>query len=262
MSYWEDKYIKLCKFLGVDYVKKYGVSGSYWHKHHMQKDNLKDLNQVIDESNNLINTSALFSLAFFSIELFDNRKHNKLSFWASAGIVCYLGYGLMVANYNKILAKRQINRIKKEQLNQFQINQMHNQYTHHIGQLHQQHQNEIHKLKQQHQLEIENLLEQMIVPKSYPSQLIETNDIHEHEMFNIHYSADEGCFLIGYPNPLPFRCKEDALCFIAHINQLVNSENIAEFKKYFEHNDIRSMYHDFISELGSSKDDTILSVEI
>lgn len=110
----EKWYCFVCKCLGAKQFKKYWfVGGSVWNKHHINKDNQKDLERVIEDSWEYTRTHlqglflefVIYFVGYFTGLVLPHQ------FWGILPIFALLhGYPLLIHHYNRILAQ---NRIKQ-----------------------------------------------------------------------------------------------------------------------------------------------------
>ncbi len=228
MSYWGNKFITVCKWLGVDYVKKYfPLGGSYWRKHHIDKDSKYDMEYVIDTtyfSNIFIASSSLTTSCMMIYMATDPGKisYAKLNGRILLGALGIYGYMLMLNHYNRILAKRRLTYIKNEEY-----------------------------------LTINNNTQQAyIMPINNNNEEFEE---FEHPVFQISSHQYISLYAIGFMDyrPLkspPFKTFDDAIAFIAYIDTLVESTDIVDYWIYLYCHDIKDLYMEYISEMMDMTD--------
>ena len=119
----EDMYIMFCRFLGVNYAKKYiPIVGSYWHKTKLiDKNSISDMESIIDLGH-VTNISIISWLLLHETTPIINYVTSKIMgdpteislypLCITGGL--FFGYMLMVNNYNGIMARRRMNQLKSQ----------------------------------------------------------------------------------------------------------------------------------------------------
>jgi hypothetical protein len=93
----------------------------------------------------------------------------------------------------------------------------------------------------------------------------ELNDV-THPIFNVvvHGFEPDNLYRLHLKHPSewidspPFKTSEDAIQFANYLDGLVNSEDMFDYIKYMYSNDIRDIYHDFISNNNSSQENNAI----
>lgn len=117
-NFYEFAFPKVCKLLGADLFKKYSpFFGSKWNKHHINKNNVDDLNKVIDDAweYTRVHVGALTfeTIVYSGMEIIGVDK--RVSWWKIILFIGSLhGYVLMIHAYNRFLAKKQLGTLKKD----------------------------------------------------------------------------------------------------------------------------------------------------
>jgi hypothetical protein len=123
MTYsFESMYIIFCNLLGAKIFKKYWVTGgSYWNETHIDKNDKEDLQGVIKDSWSYSKThiGGLFleTLLYSLVILLNIQQNSSLSYKIFLLPLILHGYPLLIHNYNRILAKRQIKYLDSISLN-------------------------------------------------------------------------------------------------------------------------------------------------
>lgn len=116
--------IFLATCLGIKIFKKYWpYRGSYWNETHMNKNDPIELRSLIAETKKLVNThvQSMFgeNILLIGILLFGGDL-----FWNTIAMLIILNlmhlYAIMAQHYNRILAQRQLDQLKKDDFSENQ----------------------------------------------------------------------------------------------------------------------------------------------
>lgn len=115
----EKRYIKFCEILGIKLFKKFWIAGgSFWGEQHINKNNINDLEIVIENANDFQRThisQLIIDITFFVLSTKLCLMHRSLGCKIMiVSLTCH-SYALIAQNYNKILAKRRIEYLESQQ---------------------------------------------------------------------------------------------------------------------------------------------------
>lgn len=231
MEYFIDKFKSLCKYTGIDYIsKKSWEDSDYMYS-------LADLNYIfkisIGSATFMSLTSGIMNLMYIcDIYKYQNisnaSKLKKTMFGLQAGLTALTIYCTSYHLYNVIKAHKNI----KNKIKEFEEQQ------------------ESQLLDQQSYPIIDNM----------PTLENGTDDDNNfgHSIFgvipydnNYYKLIFSGHWHIYLDSP-PFKTKEEAIEFANYILELVNSDDMYDYIKYFYINDIKDIYLKYIKELQIS----------
>jgi hypothetical protein len=206
--------------IGADYYKKYfPILGSYWRKQHIDKNSDVDMYDTIDfadYSTNVLISSIILSnvmeLGLQTLAKYNILQHKQSRYYIPI-LLCY-GYGIMINQYNKILADRQIEHIKK----------------HHESPI------------------IGGLYEEL---QMSPFHLVD-HDIFTITPVLIHGTSTYKIYAKPglWTNFPPFKTVDDATNFIHYIDQLVASNDVYDYEMYLYQHDGKSIYADYLAQIN------------
>lgn len=122
----EKIYIRFCNLLGAKQFKKYWpVRGSCWNRIHIDKKNIIDLEDVINNANEYSRLHTEQSITTIIIiglcALFDNTSVKQMAKYIPI-IGIYHGYAFMIHHYNRIMAKAYLKKAKELKTNETKTN--------------------------------------------------------------------------------------------------------------------------------------------